>query len=169
MQSGVTNPKADIVLSITIIVFAIVIYVAAMDLPPAYWEPLGSAALPQGLSVIMALLSLYLLVRGVQALRTYVPPKPKTNGEFERRPKAAIGMFLLCVAYVAVMDFGLLGFVEATVAFLVTLVVLFTRADKKKLPWIVGFALVIALGNFLIFTQFLYVDLPVTEWLWESV
>lgn len=169
MQSGVANPKADIVLSVTIIIFAIVIYVAAMDLPPAYWEPLGSAALPQGLSVIMALLSLYLLVRAVKALRTYVPPEKPKQEEFERRPGAAIGMFLLCVTYVGVMDFGLLGFVEATIAFLVILVALFTRADKKQLPWIVGFALVIALGNFLIFTQFLYVDLPVTEWLWGGV
>ena len=168
MQSGVTNPKADIVLSVVIIIFAAVIYVAAMDLPPAYWEPLGSAALPQGLSVIMALLSLYLLVRAVKALPFHVPPEP-VKDDFERRPKAAIGMFLLTVTYVAVMDFGVLGFVEATVAFLVALVVLFTRGDKKQLPWIVGFALVIALGHFLLFTQFLYVDLPITEWLWGSV
>ena len=58
---------------------------------------------------------------------------------------------------------------EATIVFLVTLCLLFTRAERKHIPWIVGFALVIALGNFLIFTKFLYVDLPMTEWLWGGV
>lgn len=168
MQRGVSNPKADIVLAIAIILFSVVIYVAAMDLPPAHWEPLGSAALPQALSVIMALLSLYVMIRAIRALKTYAPAKAKQE-EFQRRPKAAVGMFLLCVAYVGVMDLGILGFVEATIAFLMALCLLFTRAERKHIPWIIGFALVIAFGNFLIFTKFLYVDLPMTEWLWGGV
>jgi len=168
MQHGVSNPKADIVLSAVVILFSIVIYVAAMDLPPAYWEPLGSAALPQGICVIMALLSLFVMVRAIWALKAHVAPAPRQQ-EFKRRPKAAIGMFLLCVAYVGAMDLGILGFVEATVVFLVSLGLLFTRAERKHIPWIVGFAVVIAVGNFLVFTRFLYIDLPVTEWLWGSV
>lgn len=168
MQRGESNPKADIVFSAVVILFSVTIYVAAMDLPPAYWEPLGSAALPQGLSVIMALLALFVMVRAIRALKTHAVP-PRTQQEFQRRPKAAVGMFLLCVGYVGVMDLGILGFVEATVVFLVALGLLFTRAQRKHIPWIVGFALVIAVGNFLVFTRFLYIDLPVTEWLWGGV
>ena len=163
MPSGSSNPKVDIALSIAVIVLSVVVYVAAMDLPPAHWEPLGSAALPQGLAVIMALLSVIVLVRGVLALRTYEAPKPKER-EFKRRPWTSVGMFALTSAYVAAMDLELLGFVEATIAFLVALCLLFTRAERRLIPWIVGFAVVIAVGNYLIFTQFLYIDLPMVDW-----
>lgn len=159
MPSGTSNPKADIVLSVVVILLSVVVYINAMGLPPAHWEPLGSAALPQALCVIMTVLASIVLLRGVLALRSYAPPTEK-NEDFRRRPWTAVGMFLLCAAYVAVMDLGILGFVTATVAFLVLLGLLFTRAAKRQIPFIFGFALVIAAGNYLIFTQFLYIDLP---------
>lgn len=168
MQSNGSNPKADIIFSVSVIVFSVIVYVGAMGLPPAYWEPLGSAALPKALSVIMTLLCLYILVRALLALRTYVPPKPKER-EFTPRPGSAFAMLVMLAAYIGVMNFGILGFVEATTIFLVALCMLFTHGDRKQLPWIIGFALVIAIVNFLIFTKVLYIDLPVTEWLWGEV
>ena len=157
------NPKADIVFALAVIALSVVVYVGAMDLPPAYWEPLGSAAVPQALSVIMSLLSLRVLIRAGLALRTHVP-KPRTDEGFKRRPMTAAGMFVLCVLYVAAMDSGLLGFIEATIAFLIALGVLFTRAQRSQLPWIAGFAVVIAVANYFVFTQILYVDLPTAAW-----
>ena len=169
MPSGSSNPKADIVLALAVIALAVVLYIGTLSLPPAKWEPLGSAAVPRGLCVIMSCLAAVVLARAVLTLRKGAPKVraavPLDAEEaFERRPWTAVVMFGLVVLYVAAMDFHLLGFVEATVAFLVALGLVFTRARRRHIPWIVGFALIIAVGNYLVFTHFLYVDLPVVEW-----
>ena len=52
------NPKTEIALSISLIIFSIIVYYFSLELPEPEYEPLGSAALPQGLAVIMSLLSL---------------------------------------------------------------------------------------------------------------
>ena len=167
MPTGNSNPKADIVLALAVIALAVVLYVGTLSLPPAHWEPLGSAAVPRGLCVIMSCLAVVVLIRAVLALRGGAPTKSapaNADESFERRPWTAVAMLVLVVLYVAAMNLRVLGFVEATVAFLVALCLVFTRAQRRQIPWIVGFALVIALGNYMVFTHFLYVDLPVVEW-----
>ena len=46
------NPKTEIILCISLILFSIVVYYFALELPDPEYEPLGSAALPKALSVI---------------------------------------------------------------------------------------------------------------------
>ena len=169
MPSGNSNPKADIVLALAVIALAVVLYIGTLSLPPAKWEPLGSAAVPRGLCVIMSCLAAVVLARAVLVLRKGAPKArasapANADESFERRPWTAVAMLVLVVLYVAAMNLRVLGFVEATVAFLVALCLVFTRAQRRQIPWIVGFALVIALGNYMVFTHFLYVDLPVVEW-----
>ena len=49
------NPKAEIALSISLIIFSAIVYYFSLELPDPVYEPLGSAALPKGLAVIMSL------------------------------------------------------------------------------------------------------------------
>jgi hypothetical protein len=70
------NPKAEIALSISLIIFSAVVYYFSLELPDPVYEPLGSAALPKGLAVIMSLLSLIILVRAIPKIKTY---KATTN------------------------------------------------------------------------------------------
>jgi len=172
MSSGTSRPVADIVLSVIVVIVAGMIYVESLGLPPAHWEPLGSAALPRALCVFMSFLAAIIFVRAVLTLkgRRAAPvlqdSTPEIRDEdFQKRPWAAAGMFAMFASYIAVMHLGILGFVEATVIFLIAVCLLFTRAAKRHIPWIIVFALVIAIGNYLIFTKFLYIDLPETSWL----
>ena len=65
------NPKAEIGLSISLIIFSAIVYYFSLELPDPVYEPLGSAALPKGLAVIMSLLSLIILVRAIPKIKTY--------------------------------------------------------------------------------------------------
>ena len=173
MASQTTRPIADMVLSVAVIVAAVAIYVESLGLPPAHWEPLGSAALPQALCVCMSFFAVIIFIRAFLALRrqkaTAASGASVENNndsqDFQRRPWTAAGMFALFAAYVAVMHAGMLGFVEATFLFLVAVCLLFTKGDRRHIPWIIVFALVLSIGNYLIFTKFLYIDLPATSWL----
>ncbi len=173
MASQTTRPIADMVLSVTVVIAAVAIYVESLGLPPAHWEPLGSAALPQALCICMSFFALIIFIRAFIALRAQraaagsaeAVANNNSEQEFQRRPWTAAGMFGLFAAYVAVMHAGLLGFVEATFLFLVSVCLLFTKGNRRHIPWIIVFALVIAIGNYLIFTKFLYIDLPATSWL----
>ncbi|MGI9423523.1 MAG: tripartite tricarboxylate transporter TctB family protein [Hyphomicrobiaceae bacterium] len=174
MTNQSARPIADMVLSVIVVVVAIAIYLESLGLPPAHWEPLGSAALPQALCLCMSFFAVIIFIRAALTLRAQktVVNAAACAGEqavgeqdFQRRPWAAAAMFVMLAAYVAVMHAGLLGFVEATFIFLVSVCLLFTKGNRKHIPWIVLFALVIAIGNYVIFTKFLYIDLPETSWL----
>ncbi len=172
MSSEDSRPVADIVLSVIVVIAAAMIYVESLGLPPAHWEPLGSAALPQALCLFMSFLAAIIFVRAVLALNARRAMSKQDRAveqdgdrDFQRRPWTAAGMFAMVAAYVATMHLGVLGFVEATVLFLIAVCLLFTRGARRHIPWIIVFALVIAVGNYLIFTKFLYIDLPATSWL----
>ena len=174
MASPTSRPIADMVLSATVVIAAIAIYVESLDLPPAHWEPLGSAALPQALCICMSFFAVIIFIRAVFALRAQKAAAGSAAGaaadaegerDFQRRPWTAAGMFGLFAAYVAAMHADLLGFVEATFLFLVAVCLLFTKGNRRHIPWIIVFALVISIGNYLVFTKFLYIDLPATAWL----
>ena len=63
------NPKTEIILCISLILFSILVYYFALELPDPEYEPLGSAALPKALSVIMSLLSLIVIFRAIPELK----------------------------------------------------------------------------------------------------
>ncbi|MGI9525298.1 MAG: tripartite tricarboxylate transporter TctB family protein [Hyphomicrobiaceae bacterium] len=174
MSQQTTRPIADMILSVTVVSAAIAIYFESLGLPPAHWEPLGSAALPQALCLCMSFFAVIIFIRATLTLRAQRIDASATGTsgslepgeqEFQRRPWTAASMFILLAAYVAAMHSGLLGFVESTFIFLVSVCLLFTKGNRKHIPWIIVFALVIAIGNYLIFTKFLYIDLPETSWL----
>ena len=69
MQSQV-NPKFEIAMSVGLILFSILVFYFSLELPEPEYEPLGSAALPQGLAVIMSLLSFVVILRAIPCLKT---------------------------------------------------------------------------------------------------
>ena len=101
------NPKTEIILCISLILFSILVYYFALELPDPEYEPLGSAALPKALSVIMSLLSLIVIFRAIPRIKTY-KNKDKINTEVISRPKLSIIIFIITLIFVGILDFNIL-------------------------------------------------------------
>ena len=153
------NPKTEIALSISLIIFSIIVYYFSLELPEPEYEPLGSAALPQGLAVIMSLLSLIVMVRAIPKIKTY-KPTTNTDDNVTSRPKLAILVFIITLIFIGILDFGILGFLPAGIIYLSTIGYLMTHRDLKSFPWIVAFAVILTVFSYYVFTKFFYIDLP---------
>ena len=118
-----------------------------------YWSPNGPgpAFLPFWLGVVMAVLATLLLVGALRATEPGEAWLPRGDGL--RRLALVLGV---TVALVALLN--LLGMVVGTVLFLG---VLLRYLDRQPWPLTVAVALATAAFNFLVFTQWLRVPLPV--------
>jgi putative tricarboxylic transport membrane protein len=153
------NPKFEIALSVGLILFSILVYYFSLDLPEPEYEPLGSAALPQGLAVIMSLLSLIVIYKAIPRLKTYeaaVDPNP----EVIPRPLLSVAIFILTLIFIGVLDFGILSFMPAGIIYLTVIGYLMTNRDLKRLPYVIGFSVILTVSSFYVFTKLFYIDLP---------
>jgi hypothetical protein len=81
------------------------------------------------------------------------------------RPGIAAACIAIMAGYTAVMAFGILGFREATVPFVILLGGALSRFRRSTMLLLVPSAFAIAIGFGWLFSEILYVDLPVTRWL----
>lgn len=154
-------PLVDICFALAMLVFAGVVWWGTADLPPPRYEPIGSAALPRALAAIMAVLSLIVLARALARQRA--PGADRTaavSAPFSPRPLLAIAAFLVLVLYVLAMDQRFLGFIPASIIAFTIIGGLLAGFTVKRLPWLVGFVVVMVGLIWLIFTRFFYIDLP---------
>jgi putative tricarboxylic transport membrane protein len=153
------DPKADILLALGMIAFSAVVYIGSADLPPPRYEPLGSAAIPQGLAVIMTVLSVLLIIRAVPHLKTF-QAKASPITDVTPRPKLAILIFVLTLIFITVLDLGLLSFIPAGIIFMTAVGYFLTHRNLKKLPYFFGFSVLMVTANYYLFTKVFYIDLP---------
>jgi hypothetical protein len=71
----------------------------------------------------------------------------------------------IMLGYVAVMAFGLLGFREATIPFVILLGGVMSRFRRRTMLILTPLAFALAIGFGWLFAGALYIDLPVTRWL----
>ena len=153
------NPKAEIALSISLIIFSAVVYYFSLELPDPVYEPLGSAALPKGLAVIMSLLSLIIIVRAIPKIKTYKSTTHTSEG-ITSRPKLAILIFIITLIFIGILDFGVLGFLPAGIIYLSTIGYFMTHRNLKRFPWVIAFSVILTVFSYYVFTKFFYIDLP---------
>jgi hypothetical protein len=109
----------------------------------------------------MAVLSLIVLARAYARQRARSGARTPTAGAgFTPRPLLAIGVFVVLVLYVLAMDQRLLGFIPASIVAFTVIGGLLAGFTVKRLPWLVGFVVVMVGLIWLIFTRFFYIDLP---------
>ena len=154
-------PKAEIALSIFLIVLCGAFLWESLGIPPGSFEPLGSAPIPQAVATIVMLLSGLVLSKAVAALRREGggPDEGLPEGA---RPVDALLFAVLTVAYVGALHFRLAGFAIATAAFLFLIVGALERFVPRRLPAAAVLALVVGFGCEYLFTQVFVVDLPAT-------
>ncbi len=163
MQSDPPNPRLEIAFALVLIAFAGVIYWGTLGLPAPRFEPLGSASVPRMLAGIMAALSAVWLALSIRRLRqetAKVAPDTLEPSGAQGYPLLALAVFVLTIIFVAVMDLGLLGFVAAGIPYVVVCGFFLTHRSIRKLPWVVGYAVILVFAVNYIFTEFFYINLP---------
>lgn len=150
-------PRADMALAIVVGAFAALLLWEADKIPPPFFDPLGSAAVPNGVALVLAVLSAIVLVRALLALPW--PPRPDSVG-YRVRPDIALGIALAAVLYVAAMDFEVLGFRTATILFVAVASALLGRFHLKMSLIGVLVAIVVGVGGMYLFTQVFFIALP---------
>ncbi|WP_333834747.1 tripartite tricarboxylate transporter TctB family protein [Rubrimonas sp.] len=165
LQSGLTrvvgasrNPAADALLAAAVAAFAALMLYEAAKIPPPFFDPLGSAALPRSVALAMLTLAALIAARALAGVGT-AEGAPEPRG-FRQRPDLAIGIFALSVAYVGAMDLRWIGFQPATILFLVAAAALLGRLDRRTLALGTASAVVVGFGATFLFTRFFFIDLP---------
>lgn len=167
------DARADLILAAAVWGLAAIAFYGAALLPPPLFDPLGSAAVPKFVAVTIALLAAAIVVRRLMTAGPIVeeglaPPAAaddNTAVSAPLRPGIALASIAIIVAYVGVMAFGLLGFREATVPFVIALGGAMSRFRRSTMIVLVPLSFVIAIGLAWLFSGALYIDLPATRWL----
>ena len=131
------------------------VFFASFGLPEPALEPIGPAAFPFAVSIILTVLSLIVLWRVHNGAT-----KAKEPPEHRQRADLAILTIALTIAYFVTMELGWLTFRWATVGYVLVLTMLLFEWQPKKLPVAVVIALLMGVGLKFTFTEVLYLDLP---------
>ncbi|MDZ5699680.1 tripartite tricarboxylate transporter TctB family protein [Chelativorans sp. M5D2P16] len=152
---------ADLVLAGLVAIVAVVLLYGAASLPPPRFDPLGSAALPRALAVLMLIFSAIIAGRAVLHQKSSddedaaMPDEDVTSAA---SPLRGLLILVALVVYVGALDFAHVPFVPATTAMMTVSGLVLHRADLRTglLFGAIGLGLALALGY--VFTHFLYVD-----------
>jgi putative tricarboxylic transport membrane protein len=155
--------REDISLGLIVLAFSVAIYIRALSLPPPQFDPLGAAAIPKLIAVILAIISIFILINVF--LRKPSDPLDVSADSVEAaplRPGIAAASILILMAYAGAMSYGILGFRAATILFVILLGGVMSRFRLKTMFILTICALVIGFGFAWIFSEILYIDLPQT-------
>ena len=148
-------PVADVALATLMIAAGIACILSASTLSKSDLEPIGPAAFPIAVAIILIALAAAVLINAF---------RPRTIGgesvEFRHRGDLAAIMVGFTAAYVLAMQFDLLSFRWATVAYVAVLCAALFGWQPRKLPAAAILGLVMGLGLQYVFTKVLFLDLP---------
>ncbi|WP_424988867.1 tripartite tricarboxylate transporter TctB family protein [Microbulbifer sp. S227A] len=148
---------ADLALSLLVTAGAVVLFVGAAKLPPPRFEPLGSAALPRILGVLLLLFAGILAVRSIMRLRRgwQVPELEAHNTD----PRKGLAVLAALVAYVFALDVLRAPFVPATTVFVVAVGLSIGARSWLNCAVFAGVGLVLSLAISTILSRFLYITI----------
>ena len=145
-------PNAETIVGCAGILLAGTVLTATIGGRPAVYEPLGPWAFPRALAILIGLLAAGILVAGLRRERHVAAVREAWT--------IVTAVYLVAVAYVAALTFGLLGFRPATLAFLLALGVMLSDRSPKALAITAAIAIVLSFGVYALLTGVLYVSLP---------
>jgi putative tricarboxylic transport membrane protein len=143
-------------LALALIAFSVIVIREANRLPPPFFDPLGSAAVPRFVAGLLILLGLAVVGR---CLLTPVVRKKDVTAD-TRSPWVALGALAVSVVYVALMQTDLLGFAPASSLFVIGLGIILSRGDKKVILWMLPMGIIVGYGLNYLLTEIFYIDLP---------
>lgn len=166
----VKGASVNIVLGLCCLAYAIFLYLGALYVAPPIFDPLGSAAVPKICAALIALLAVIILVTALRqraasnalAAEATDETDETVAQEVSTSPRYDLGLALLVfsAAYVAVMEFGLLGFPIATIVFLFASGLMLGGTSKRNVLLSLFISATVGFGSDFIFTEFFYIQLP---------
>ena len=150
----------DIGVSAFLIVASATVYMETLDLPPPIYDPIGPAAFPRALSVLIGAFALAVMVFAIRGPSRAAAKDDDRPPLYQPRPDLALGSALLTTGYVVLLALRPFSFAVVTTLYLVVQVMLLFRFEFRRLPVAVFVAVVVGFGCDYIFTQFFFIDLP---------
>ena len=157
--------RQDSALAFVLLLFGGLVIREADKLPPPFFDPLGSAAVPRLVAGLLMGLAFILLIRCLRK-----PPQEHEGSADEpvaTSPLVALMSAVLPALYVAAMQFGWLGFAPASALFILLMGGVLARWRPRALGVIAIVALLCGYGLNVILTDILYIDLP-QESFWQE-
>jgi len=152
------TPIADLGLSAAALAVAGLLFWGAREIPPPFFDPLGSAAVPQACATLLVAFAAIILVSALRRLRRagrIAQPPP-----FKPAPGLALATFGLSAAYTAVIGAQATSFQVATTLYVFLAGSLLGRFRRRVMLVTGPLALVLGVGGQYLFTRFFYIDLP---------
>lgn len=175
MVSKQYKPVVDIIAAAGLIFLSLVFFAATLDLQEPRYEPLGPAAVPKTISLLILVCAVVLMGRGIYhfmqnggfaALRS----KPETGAEdrgpgYQLRPHLAVMVMILLVVYIGLLHLQVLGYRTSCTLFMLATGLLTLWYEKRAfkpfhLAVLLVLTLLMAFGGYYVFTQILVIDLP---------
>ncbi|WP_417825528.1 tripartite tricarboxylate transporter TctB family protein [Thalassospira povalilytica] len=165
MYRFLTQNAVAIVFLLLVAAFAAASLYGSSLLPPASYEPLGSAAFPKALGLItlgLVALQVISMIRNHSGTDTETPTDAQTvprSFSWEKYRKPAL-MLMVMVLYLAAMSYGGIDFRISTSVFLCVAMCLLARPDSlKKVVLIAGCSIALAVILDLVFKHLFYIDI----------
>jgi putative tricarboxylic transport membrane protein len=160
--------QAELLLALCLFVLSAAVWIAADLLPPPIFDPLGSAAVPKLVAIMVALLALAMLVQrlaGRADAGVVRDPGDPAEHAAPLRPPVAVASFAAMAAYPLAMATGALGFREATFVFVLVLGGFLSHFERRTMLILMPTSAVLAAGLAWLFSGVFFIDLPPTPWL----
>lgn len=157
--------KRDLGLAIALLLVSVAVFDASFDIAPPKYDEVGPAVLVKGTAVLLALFSSIILVRAaIRSRKESIQPGANSAPPSQQGPWAVIGTVVFFSGYLVLMRIPQLGFLGATVIYLLSASILYGRFQPKIVfrlfLRLLPFALIMAFGCRFVFTQIFYIDLP---------
>jgi hypothetical protein len=152
----------EIGVSALIATVCVVVWISASKLPPGTFEPLGSGPVPKYTAAVVFLACLFVIQRAVRRLAGQGSLAGVLRSELVGgKPLMALFLFVLSIAYVAILQSRAVPFAPLSAVYLLLLIWgMEGFAPRKFLPALAT-AVIAAFGAGYVFTNIFIVDLPV--------
>ncbi len=175
MASQKHKPLVDIIAAVGLILLSLVFFTATLDLPEPRYEPLGPAAVPKTISLLILISAVVLMGRGIYhfirtgsfaALRSEPVTGTGNPGPgYQLRPHLAVMVMLLLVVYIGLLHLQVVGYRISCTLFMLSSGLLTLWYEKRAfklfhLAVLLVLTLLMAFGGYYVFTQILVIDLP---------
>ena len=157
-MSKTPHPATDLALCAFILAVAALLLVGASSLPPPRYDPLGSAAFPRALGVLLIVLALPIAAGAVRRLTRCSAslPFPYDGGALLRGG----ALFLLLIVFIAAMAWFDVTFWIAGTIFVAVAGALIGGFGRKQIAVSTIIGLVLCAGLAIMFSRYFHVDLP---------
>ena len=149
----------DYVISACTLVLAGVIFWGAKDIPPPFFDPLGSAAVPKAVATLLIVIAL-----GISTRRYFenLSGAGSASAEEGYKPEPILAVYVvgLSILYTSAMGAGWIGFRWGTVIYIAATGAILAKGNKNVMVLSAVLGLLLGIGGQLLFTNLFYIDLP---------